>query len=153
MENKQKKFIPTFFSFFFLISITLSFISIFHFYRPNFELIPQSYDDKMKTLRPYYQIMIFINKTAEKNSTVLFLNWSIFVLAQPILYPYIKSDFYGYKNNQDQKLLNYLRNNLIHYVFIDNLLFSLSSNTTLFLKFEYKLNPKIYLLKINRTTL
>lgn len=129
----------------------MSFLSIIYFFKPNFNLLFQSYDEKMETIfySNYYNIFTFINKTVDENSTVLFFNWEFFVIEQPLLYPRIKSDYIGYSNYQN--LLLYLRINLIHYIIIIDQPFPSYYNRTIFSKIEF--DPTIYLLKVDRSTL
>lgn len=152
MKNWKQKFFSELILFLLLSSITTSFLSSIYSLKPNVDLLFQSYDEKMETLYSesnYYSIFKFINKTVDENSTVLFFNWSIFVLEQPLLYPRIKADYIGFSN--DQNLLQYLRINFINYIIIINQPCPLSSNTTLFSKIEFDVS--IYLLKVNRSAL
>ena len=97
----------------------------------------------------FNKVFIFINNTVEENSTVLFLDFSYFILGQPFLYPHVKSDFV--QSISDQELLLYLRENLIHYIIIVDQSFPLALNTSLFSKIEF--DSSIYLLKINKSAL
>ncbi len=99
----------------------------------------------MESFYYQYETIVFIDDNVEDNSNILIMDYFVFILGQPYLYPRVNCDYYVFDN--DENLIIFLKNNPFDYILIFNFEFPLASNTTLFSKIE--LEPNTYLLKIN----
>ena len=152
MESLRKSFnksLPIVIVILLLGTITFSSFVRYH-HKPNFDLIFQSYDEKMEVLGKRYKEARFINDSVEENSVILFLHYSFYVETNYYFYPRITCEFYDYSDD-DNALLQFIKSNPIDYLFLANQTVALTSDTTVFEEIEY--NSDTFLYKINRGAL
>ena len=140
-----------------IISISFSFSISFYLSNPDFSLIGKSDREKLTELLPeYYELLFFAQDHVEPGATILFFEYKFYFYGQPLFYPIIYCKYLPYDHEliTDQEVLEYLRNNIVHYILIFYIDFPFSENTTFFSKTLFEpTESNRYLLEINRSAL
>ncbi len=138
-----------------LFSLVGSFVHIYVYALPDYRELFNPYQDRTNSYyTKFFQFCEIAKENIDPGNNVLLVEYEFFRFAQPTLYPYIICKYYNYINGvDDDKLLDYIKENIITYVLILSTPFHLSSNTTLFLKIDIDFIPTSYILQVNRSAL
>ena len=156
LKETKQKILSNFIIIALILSSTAYFMLNFHFLRPNYDLmflpyeekVARAYDDKLELIGEErinpFDIFNFINDTVEDGSTVLYFNYSFWILGKPYLYPYVISDLIHYTD--DEELFVYIDELSIDYIIIIEGPHHLANYTNKFSQTKY--DSDIYLLEI-----
>ncbi len=129
---------------------------MFFYETPNYELANKSYEEKMEILDfPYIDIFIFINESTEDESTILFFDGTMHILAKSFLYPHrICENFYYLGDDDNSELFDFIVDKECDYIYYYDQNFTLfSRNPSIFERIESRTHDDYFLFEINRTRL